>query len=125
MNASNQLDLFSFVNPVVAATKAPVIIEAKTTITSNIWAIAMAIPVMVLAALASGETGRRPKFLPIGKLSGAAALAADAYGIGMCRSLEIDDEVETTFFSPLAVAIGQSDGSEYSIEFNKVKERGL
>lgn len=118
MKASSQLDLFSFINPVVATTKTPVVIEAKTT-TPNLWTTAMAIPVIVLAAIAFGESGRRPNFLPAGELSGAAALAADAYGIGMCRALDIDDEDEMTFFSPLAVAIGQCDGAEYSIETNK------
>lgn len=115
MNA--QLDLFSYSNPVVAATKAPVVIEA--TKTTNLWVIAMAIPVMVLAAFASGEAGRRPEFLPSGELSGAAALAADAYGIGMCSTLEIDPESDNAYFSPLAVAIGQADSAEYNIEFSK------
>ena len=112
----HQLDLFGFVNPVVSATKAPVVIETKPAETSStLWAKTLAIPVMVLAAIASGENGRRPNFLPNGALDGAASLVADAYGIGLCRGLEIDDEEEITFVSSLSTDMCAG----YSIESSK------
>ncbi|QOX80765.1 hypothetical protein FY034_17225 (plasmid) [Trichlorobacter lovleyi] len=106
-----QLDLFSF----ASSTPAPTIVAPKKSapISTPLWARAMAIPVMILAALAAGEEGRRPKFIPNGSLEGAAALAADAYSIGLCRTLDLDPDEDLA--GATSVGNARTDSYEFAV----------
>lgn len=113
MNA-HQLNLFDYSTPV--STSEVVVAPAKGAPVNNpqpLWAKALAIPVMVLAALAAGEEGRRPKFIPAGSLTGAAELVADAYGIGLCRTLNLDEDEDLGGATTLGEA--RSDSYEFAI----------